>query len=159
VSIEVRPAGPEDAPFVRQALDGWHGPYIAVHGDLIDASALPALVAWHDGERAGLLTYQEGPPDRGWEIVTIDAMLRGAGVGAALIDALRALAAGRGARRLWLVTTNNNTDALRFYQRLGFDLVALHRDAATAARVLKPGIPEEVDGIPLRHELELRLEL
>ena len=65
-----------------------------------------------------------------------------------------------GARRLWLITTNHNTVALRFYQRLGFDLIALHRDGVTRARAeLKPEIPLEVDGIPLRHELELEMRL
>jgi hypothetical protein len=37
----------------------------------------------------------------------------------------RSLAQKRGAHRLWLVTTNDNTAALRFYQRVAFDLAAL----------------------------------
>lgn len=65
----------------------------------------------------------------------------------------------RGADRLTLITTNDNTHALRFYQRYGFDLVALHRHGVDAARRLKPGIPAEADGIPIRHELELELPL
>jgi ribosomal protein S18 acetylase RimI-like enzyme len=155
--VEVRPAEPEDAAFVRRTLsDGWGSPYIAAHGELIDASALPALVAWRGGERAGLLTYRAGDD---WEIVTLNAVVQGTGAGGALIDALQALAAGSGARRLWLVTTNDNTGALRFYQRRGFDLAAVHRDAVTEARRRKPSIPREADGIPIRHELELRLDL
>jgi hypothetical protein len=56
--------------------------------------------------------------------------------------------------------TNDNTTALRFYQRRGFDLVAVHRGAVTRARAeLKPGIPLEVDGIPIRPEIELEIEL
>jgi RimJ/RimL family protein N-acetyltransferase len=65
-----------------------------------------------------------------------------------------------GVGRVWLITTNDNTAALRFYQRLGFDLVALHRDAVDAARSIKPSIPlVGNDGIPIRHELELELRL
>jgi ribosomal protein S18 acetylase RimI-like enzyme len=155
--IEVRPAEPEDSAFVRRTLeDGWGSPYIAAHGELNDASALPALVAWQGGERTGLLTYREGDD---WEIVTLNAAVRRAGAGGALIDALAARAAGRGARCLWLVTTNDNTGALRFYQRRGFDLVAVHRNAVTEARRLKPSIPLNADGIPIRHLLELRLDL
>ena len=157
--IEVRPAEPDDSAFIRRTLEGWAGPHVAVHGELIDASVQPALIAWHDGERAGLLTYRAGPDERGWEITTLDAAIQGAGVGSALITALRARASAHGAPALWLVTNNANTGALRFYQRLGFDLVALHRDALMAARALKPSIPREVDGIPMRHELELRLAL
>jgi len=63
-------------------------------------------------------------------------------------------------RRLWLITTNDNLPALRFYQRLGWDLVALHRGAVDEARRFKPEIPRVgLDGIALRHELELELLL
>lgn len=154
---EVRHATEHDSDFVREVLDGWNGPYIAVHGDLIDASALPALVAWQEDRRVGLLTYRDD--ERGCEIVTLNALVPGAGVGSALIEAVAALARDRGARTLWLVTTNDNTGALRFYQRRGFDLAAIHHDAVAAARALKPSIPAEGDGIPIRHELELRLDL
>lgn len=71
------------------------------------------------------------------------------------------LAAARGAdcRRVWLVTTNDNLHALRFYQKRGFDLVALHRNAVDRSRRLKP-IPRcGLDGIPIRHELELDILL
>ena len=64
-----------------------------------------------------------------------------------------------GARRLWLITTNDNVDALRFYQRRGFRLVRVHAGAVDRSRAaLKPGIPEAGDhGIPLRDELELEM--
>ena len=66
----------------------------------------------------------------------------------------------RGVGRVWLITTNDNVRALRFYQRYGFDRVALHRNAVDAARTLKPQIPRVgLDGIPVRHELELEVQL
>jgi ribosomal protein S18 acetylase RimI-like enzyme len=156
----VRQAGPADAAYVRETLgNSWGGSLIAVHGELIDASALPALVAWLAGVRAGLLTYRVSPDGSSWEIVSLDATLPGRSAGSALIEAIRDLAQRSGARRIWLITTNENTSALRFYQRRGFDLVSLRRDAVTGARDLKPSIPLQVDGIPLRHELELELTL
>ncbi len=61
-----------------------------------------------------------------------------------------------GCRRLHVVTTNDNVDALRFYQKRGFVLCELRRDAITAGRRLKPTIPWlGTYGIPLRDELEL----
>ncbi|MFT4218235.1 MAG: hypothetical protein QM619_13770 [Micropruina sp.] len=55
---------------------------------------------------------------------------------------------------------NDNTRALRSYQRAGWDLVALHRDAMDDVRRLKPGVPRHgMDGIPLRHQLELEFPL
>jgi RimJ/RimL family protein N-acetyltransferase len=93
-------------------------------------------------------------------VVTLDAVDSGSGIGTALLRSVEQAARAAGASRLWLITTNDNTRALRFYQRCGFDLVALHRDAVTRSRAtLKPSIPLEVDGIPLRHELELELIL
>ncbi|HSQ37731.1 MAG TPA: hypothetical protein VLS92_07565 [Acidimicrobiia bacterium] len=61
-----------------------------------------------------------------------------------------------GWERPWLVVTNDNTPALRFYQCRGWDLAALQTGAVERDRLLKPGIPlEGVDGIPVRHLLEL----
>jgi ribosomal protein S18 acetylase RimI-like enzyme len=61
---------------------------------------------------------------------------------------------------LWLVTTNDNLDALRFYQRRGFVLVALRPDVMKDSRRLKPEIPLiGAFGIPLRDELELEMNL
>ncbi|MBK9123270.1 MAG: GNAT family N-acetyltransferase, partial [Chloroflexi bacterium] len=65
-----------------------------------------------------------------------------------------------GIHRLWLITTNDNLDALRFYQKRGWHLVAVHRDALNESRRLKPQIPIiGMDGIPLRDEIELEMTL
>ena len=56
------------------------------------------------------------------------------------------------------MTTNDNLAALRFYQRRGLRLVAVHRDAVRVARALKPLIPRVGNyGIPVLDELELPL--
>lgn len=153
--VDVRPLVPEDREFAVGTLtSAWGSTTVAAHGVRYDAAELPGLVAELEGEPVGLLTaHVEG---KTWEVVTIDATVRGRGVGTALLGAVETAAREAGARRLWLITTNDNTGALRFYQRCGFDLVALHREAVTRARAeLKPSIPLEIDGIPLRHELEL----
>ena len=50
--------------------------------------------------------------------------------------------------------------ALRFYQKRGFVLVAVHRNALELSRKLKPEIPMiGNDGIPLRDEVELEMIL
>jgi ribosomal protein S18 acetylase RimI-like enzyme len=83
------------------------------------------------------------------------------GVGSALLQLVDQVATEQGCRRLWLITTNDNVDALRFYQRRGFRLAALHRGAVDDCRArLKPEIPTVGDyGIPLRDELELDKQL
>jgi hypothetical protein len=68
-------------------------------------------------------------------------------------------AAGRrqGCTRLWVFITNDNVDALRFYQRRGFRLARVHRTAVDRSRAsVKPEIPPVgAYGIPLRDEIEL----
>jgi len=133
---------------------------VARLGTLCEPLDHPALLAVDDaGTLAGVLTYvMDGTA---CEILTLHATRQWQGTGTALVAAVRSLAGEAGCRRLWLITTNDNVDALRFYQRRGFRLTALHSDAVTASRQsLKPEISETgAHGIPIRDELELSLLL
>ena len=135
----------------------WGGSLQARRGELLDVLALPGVVAEADGRPVGIATYRL--EDYECELAFMAAFERGRGIGTALLDGVRDAAAG--CRRIWLVTTNDNLDALRFYQRRGFLLVALRPGAVDAARsALKPLIGRIGDfGIPIRDELELELEL
>ena len=94
------------------------------------------------------------------ELISLDSLVEGIGVGTRLIEAVRGAAVSAGCRRLWLITTNDNTVALRFYQKRGFELATVHRNALDASRRLKPSIPRiGIDGIPLRDEIELEMRL
>jgi GNAT superfamily N-acetyltransferase len=151
----ITPFGPADVDWAAAALtEAFGAPVVVSRGVLHDPLTLPGFIARVDGEPVGLVTYHVTGDE--CEIVSINGYGVGAALLAAAVDAIRRL----GCRRAWLVTTNDNTRALRFYQRQGWDLVALHRDSVTAGRRLKPGIPAlGLDGIPLRHELELELQL
>jgi ribosomal protein S18 acetylase RimI-like enzyme len=119
---------------------------------------LPGIVAEADGERAGLLTYaiDEG----GCELVTVDSLSVGGGIGGALVEAAAATARAAGAARLFLITTNDNLPALRMYQRHGFVLAQLRAGAVDEARKRKPQIARTgVAGIPIRDELVLERPL
>ena len=74
-----------------------------------------------------------------------------------MIEAVRLLARRQGCTRLWVITTNDNVDALRFYQRRGFRLVTVHRGAVDRSRAsLKPEIPPVgAYDIPMRDKIEL----
>ena len=49
---------------------------------------------------------------------------------------------------------------LPLYQKRGFDLVRVYHNALEQARKLKPEIPlTGLDGIPLKHEIELEMIL
>jgi ribosomal protein S18 acetylase RimI-like enzyme len=125
-------------------------------GWLHDASRLPGYVAIYNQERAGLITYRiEGDA---CEIVTLNSLVEGQGIGSALVQAVRKAAVEAGCRRLWLITTNDNLSALRFWQKRGFSLVSVHRNAIADARRLKPEMPLIGEhGIPIRDEIELEI--
>ena len=134
---------------------------MARRNQLVDPLDHPVLLAEDDqnGQLLGVLTYVV---DRGQcEVLTLHAGPQWRGVGTALLQLVEQVATEQGCRRLWLITTNDNVDALRFYQRRGFRLAALHRGAVDDCRArLKPEIPTVGDyGIPLRDELELDKQL
>jgi GNAT superfamily N-acetyltransferase len=113
------------------------------------------------GELVGVLTWHPGGDgDDTVELSAVAAAEPGRGIGTALLAAFLEAIRGSGARRVWLATTNDNLDALAFYQRRGFRLAELRPGAVDAARRLKPTIPAVgAHGIPMRDELELVLDL
>jgi N-acetylglutamate synthase-like GNAT family acetyltransferase len=155
----IRDSAPDDRPWIDTFLrETWGASVMVSRGRLHNLLALLALIAQRDGARCGLLTYRVDPT--GWEIASINAVPPWLGTGTQLTEAVAHRAATAGCRRLWLVTTNDNLDALRFYQRRGFALVAVHRNAIEEARRLKPSIPAVGHhGIPLRDEIELERRL
>ena len=132
----------------------WGGELIVGRSRVRRLPELSALVAWDGHERVGVATYvvEDGQA----ELVTLDALREGAGVGRLLIEAVAEAARSRGATRLLVMTTNDNLRALRLYQRAGFRLCELRAGAVEQARRLKPSIPElGSDGIPIRDEIDL----
>ena len=112
----------------------------------------------NDGEKVGLVTYNI--VDESCEIVTLNSTHPSSGVGTALIEAVGDIAIKSACKRLWLITTNDNMNALGFYQKQGFVLIAIHRNALKLSRKLKPEIPMIGDqGVPLRDEIELEMML
>jgi GNAT superfamily N-acetyltransferase len=158
--LPIRPVRKDErgelARFIRA---GWGSTTITSRGVAHDAASLPCLIAV-DGERwLGLAAYV--PTDDECELVLLEAFERHSGIGTALLAATIEAARNLNSRRLWLVTTNDNLDALRFYQRRGLRLARLWVDATTEARErLKPEIPMLGEyGIPIHDELELELIL
>jgi GNAT superfamily N-acetyltransferase len=154
--FSVRPVRPDDRDWVRRLMrEHWAAEFAVVHGETFYPERLPGFIAESGGERAGLATYAIGGED--CEIVTLNSLKPGRGIGGALIRAVGAEARRAGCRRLFLVTTNDNLPALRFYQRIGFAITAVRPNAVAETRKRKP-VPEfGIDGIPIRDEIELEL--
>jgi ribosomal protein S18 acetylase RimI-like enzyme len=156
----VRAYAPGDRRWAEGLLEEAMGSTRAVRlGEVVEPAGMPGLIAERDRERIGLLTYIVDGDQ--FEVLSLHCRVENAGAGSALLEAAAALAAGRGCRRLWLVTTNDNLHALGFYQRRGLRLCALHAGSLDRDRALKPELPEvNTDNrIPMRDLLELELDL
>nr|WP_166243179.1 GNAT family N-acetyltransferase [Paenibacillus turpanensis] len=117
---------------------------------------LPGYLAEIDGEIVGLIFYRIA--ERECEIVSLDSYRENQGIGSAMIQLVKQAAHGENCARVWLITTNENIHAIRFYQKRGFDMKALHRFAVDEARIIKPSIPlVNEEGIPIRHEIEFEM--
>ena len=182
LDFRIRPLEREDREWVAHFLDErWGSTQIVSRGQALYGHLLPGFVAERASpveeetptnedddateenpavhmEKIGLLTYHV--EDAECEIVTLDSLDEGKGIGTALIEELKEAAKESKIERLWLVITNDNLPVLRFLQKRDFELVKIHRNAIEEARRLKPQIPiTGQQGIPIRDEIELELML
>jgi 8-oxo-dGTP pyrophosphatase MutT (NUDIX family)/GNAT superfamily N-acetyltransferase len=160
ILFTIEPLTSADRAWLADFLtEHWGSPWMVTNGRMMDLSQAPGFAARSAGQVVGLATYRTY--DGECELTSLDSLQKGAGVGTALLLAVRAAAELEGCRRLWLVTTNDNTRALRFYQRRGFRLCAVRPgQVERISRPLKPAIPlTGLDGIPIRDELELEMTL
>jgi len=156
--MEVRALDDDDRAWIRENAEAlFHGKVVISRGKAHAPAELDGFMA-SGKRRKGLATYRIDGDD--CELVTIDALEQYQGVGSVLLAAVEEAARARGCKRVWLITTNDNVDALRFYQRRGYRLTAAHPEALRESRRLKPAIPEVgFHGIQLRDELELEKRL
>lgn len=165
-SFNIRALEREDREWIAHFLDKhWGTTQIVSRGKSVYGHLLPGLVAERENadgtiERIGLLTYNVSEDNQECEITTLDSLEPGQGVGTALVEAFIVSMKEAGYQRLWLIITNDNLPALKFWQKRGFELVAVYRNAIEAARRLKPQIPIlGMGGIPIRDEIELEYRL
>ena len=130
---------------------------VARLGRVDDVSILPGYLALEEGKVVGVLSYLV--EEKTCELVFLEVVRQWAGIGSRLMAIFTEWAEVQPFDRIILVTTNDNIDALRFYQRRGWRLAEVRAGAVEHARKhLKPGIPETgTYGIPIRDEIVLEL--
>jgi ribosomal protein S18 acetylase RimI-like enzyme len=132
----------------------WSGAVAIVNGEPIELLDQHCLVA---GERDGFAVFRLKPKP---ELLLLQSVKPSSGVGTALLKSLVAHLRDLGFRQLFVTTTNDNLDALRFYQRRGFEVCETRPSAVDRARLLKPSIPlVAANGMPIRDEIELKLNI
>jgi ribosomal protein S18 acetylase RimI-like enzyme len=144
---------------VLEVVRGWGADFVVTRGRKVYPTEIDGFIATDEsGEKVGLVTY-EIIGDQ-CEIVTLDAFEKTRGIGTALIEKVAETVKQHGCRRLWLITTNDNLEAIRFYQRRGFTIAVIHVNTLAESRKMKPSIPTIGQyGIPLRDEIEFEMWL
>ena len=149
----------DDLPRLRQFwIEHWGGEEMIARGNVYRPEQLEGFVVEEAEEWIGLLTFLV--KDGECEVTSLDSLREGQGIGSKLIDRVIEEARTQGCKRLFLITTNDNLNALGFYQKRGFEIAAVYRGAVNQSRKRKPGIPlVGYNNIPLRDEIELEMSL
>jgi ribosomal protein S18 acetylase RimI-like enzyme len=143
-----------DLPRLRDFwTEQWGDDFIVVHNEIIRYDEVDGFI--YD-DWAGVITFKIRGEE--CEITSLDSLKEGKGIGTTLINKVLEEAKEKKCRRVFLITTNDNLRARGFYQRRGFELVAIHRGALNESRKIKPTIPLiGENNIPLRDEIELEI--
>jgi GNAT superfamily N-acetyltransferase len=155
LELKIRAATVGDrAAIVALLRNRWGGETMVVHDTVYRPADLPAFVAVDGRNLVGLVTYEPG--SESWHVLSLDSLVSGQGIGGALLDRVENAARGAGSLRIELVTTNDNVDAIRFYQRRGYRIACIDPGAVDRARRTKPTIPLiGFRGVPIRDELTM----
>ena len=141
--------------FIKQH---WYTTTMIIRGKEIDMTKTEGFY-FSEGENIiGLITYIVY--NNVLEITSLDSLQENQGIGSKLVEVVIHEAKERKYQKIVLITTNDNINAIKFYQKRGFDMVHLFRNALDISRKLKPEIPLiGENSIPLRHEIEFELSI
>ncbi|MGB5912826.1 MAG: GNAT family N-acetyltransferase [Promethearchaeia archaeon] len=157
--IHIKLVEEDDRKWVSQIIkEEWSSTGIVTRGRSYDIEKLTGFIAVYKNEKVGLLTYNIENEE--CEIITLNSLIENIGIGTYLLRSLESFMQSKKVKRIWVITTNDNLDALRFYQKKGFRIKAIYTDAIKESRKLKPEIP--ILGfydIEIRDEIELEKKL
>lgn len=159
MKVAIKTVTEVEKDWVMKVVRGWGADFVVSRGRKIYPTELDGFYAESQSkEKLGPATYEiQGDQ---CELVTLDAFEPFSGIGTLLLQRVAQAARKAGCQRLWLITTNDNLDAIRFYHRRGLSLAAVHLRAVDESRKIKPSIPKIGSyGIPIRDELKFEMTL
>jgi ribosomal protein S18 acetylase RimI-like enzyme len=156
----IRPITEKDRTWMRKRwMEWWTALFvISKPGKIHHVDEVQGFVAEKKGKPIGLITYKITNDE--CEITSLNSIEEGVGIGTNLLSRLEETAKQAGCTRIWVITTNDNLRALGFYQKRGYYLVTIYREAMKEVRKLKPNLPLlGMNDIPLRDHIELEKQL
>ena len=152
----IRPITEKDRTWMRKRWMEWWAALFVISkpGEIHHVDEVQGFVAEKKGKQIGLITYMITNDD--CEIISLNSIEEGVGIGTTLLSRVEETAKKAGCTRIWVITTNDNLRALGFYQKRGYHLVTIYREAIKEVRKLKPNLPLlGMNDIPLRDHIEL----
>lgn len=133
----------------------WGSSEIVISSGVYKCENLDGFICEENHQIIGLVTYII--KNNEIEIISLDSVQEGKGIGTSLLEKVENLARQKQIKLVSLITTNDNLNALRFYQKRGYRIASIIPNAVNEARKIKPSIPLiGNDGIPLNDELVLK---
>ncbi|MCK4660689.1 MAG: GNAT family N-acetyltransferase [Phycisphaerae bacterium] len=159
MSMSRRQIQDEDRQAVAEFIEKhWYSKVVMSQGKPYYPHEQDGFIEWRDRIIVGLLTWVREGDDL--QILTLNSVLEGQGIGSAMMLMAIEEARRQNARKIWLTTSNDNLSGIGFYQRLGFRMTAVNVGVVDEARKIKPQIPEIGHaGIPIHDEIVLELNL
>ncbi len=157
--LKMRSATKDDSNWLQEIMEKeWGGLPLVIRGKKYYPHSLEGIIAENDKGIAGFLFYEIQNHD--CEIIVFEVFDKFKGAGTLMLDKLKETAKNKNCKRIYLMTTNDNLDAFRFYQRRGFNICGIHIDSVKVSRKIKPTIGMVGDhGIPVRDEIDLEFLL
>ncbi|WP_042474951.1 GNAT family N-acetyltransferase [Bacillus ndiopicus] len=134
--------------------ENWGSSEMIISSGTYVCSELDGFIFEEKNRILGLVTYVIHKHEV--EVISLDSIAEGKGIGSLLMKEVEKLAQQKAISTISLVTTNDNLNALRFYQKRGYKIEAVFPNAVEKAREIKCTIPMiGNDGIPITDEIRL----
>ena len=155
--FKIKPIENRLKQLVREVwVNNWGSDLMVTRGKVYRVLDYPGYVAVENDKIIGLIVYRI--EDKECEILSLDSLSENRGIGTRLLEEVIKISRNNGCNRVWLITSNDNTNAMRFYQKRGFEFKEVYINAIEDARKIKPQIPiVGYDNIPIKHEIEMEL--
>ncbi len=148
-----------DSEIIKELMKKhWGGEPLVIRGKKYFPSSLDGIMVLKNQQVIGFLFYEV--QNKICEIIVFEVFDKFNGIGTKILDQLKEMARSKNCEKVYVMTTNDSLDALRFYQRRGFHICGIHIDSVKVSRKIKPSISEAGEyGIPLRDEIDLEFKL
>ena len=144
----------KDNPAILEIVPNLGSVVMVTRGKIHKVEDLDGILVYKDEKIIGLGLYRI---ENDCEIVLLETFMQNQGIGTQIIEKIKEKAIAQKCERIWLITTNENINALRFYQKRGFYFSNLYKNAIEESRRIIPEIPKMEDGIEIRDEIEFEM--